>query len=34
VGARNPQQLTETLAAGGIELPESAVAEIQNIMEL
>lgn len=33
VGARSPQQLAETLAAGGIELPESAVAEIQNIME-
>jgi len=33
VGARNPQQLAETLAAGGIELPESAVAEIQKIME-
>lgn len=33
VGARSPQQITETLAAGGIELPESAVAEIQKIME-
>ena len=33
VGARNPDQLAETVQAANVSLPESVVSEIQHIME-
>ena len=33
VGARNPSQLKETVNAGGIELPENIVTEIDELLQ-
>ena len=33
VGARNPEQLKETVEAGRVELTEDVIAEIQGILE-